>query len=171
MLIFHLLFLWKEGYFAWTCSSIGLGDLVIASTCRFSFQFGKKPTCIGQYSCHHWNSESYHGFFNVWEGWKKAHIFFQVRCKDNKDHLISVTALENMQNTKTRNEQQEDALTHGSFYSQLPHLQAVTSATLREASKGLQQGWKTKAAHKSSLGLFVWRAPTWKHLFSLTPIC
>ena len=25
MLILHLLFLWKEGYFSWTCSSISLG--------------------------------------------------------------------------------------------------------------------------------------------------
>lgn len=56
------------------------------------------------------------------------------------DKLVSVAPLENIKkkkkNTKPTNKQQEGVFTQGGFYSQLPHLQAMTPAKLLKASKG-----------------------------------
>lgn len=87
MLILHLLFLWKEGYFSWTCSSISLGARSLPALVDSASNLEKKM-CLGQYSCHHWNSESYHWLFNVGEGWNKAHIFSRYTAKIAKVTLF-----------------------------------------------------------------------------------
>lgn len=45
MLILHLLFLWKEGYFSWTCSSISLGARSLPALADSASNLGKKKKC------------------------------------------------------------------------------------------------------------------------------
>lgn len=80
-------------------------------------------------------------------------------CRTTREHKKKKTK----KNTKPTNKQQEGVFTQGGFYSQLPHLQAMTPAKLLKASKGFSWDWRKKQ-HRGSLGLFAWRAPTWKCL-------